>query len=406
MARSELPKGWEWKRLGDLLVEIKSGFACSKKHMVDSGITHLRTNNIGVNGELDLSQLVYLPPELVNSNIYNLRAGDILFNNTNSVELVGKSAIVRGDFPYAFSNHITRLRTRNDIVDPPWLTLSLRSYWLKGVFAKGCRRWIGQAGFNPTMLVEIEIPLPPLEEQRRIVARIEELLSRIEQAKSLRQKSLAETSAIMPSTLHGIFSKAEEDVWEKQPIEELVKDIRTGTTPPSKEEKYYGGDIQWFTPGDLGEDKFLVKSARTITHTAIEEGKAKIFEKGTILFVGIGATLGKVGIAGKDASSNQQITGMLFKDAVVPDFAYYWFRYKHDYIRVLSPAATLPIINQDGLGSLVMEYPSVDEQRRIVAYFDSLQEKVNELQRFQSETKKEMEQITQSILTSAFRGEL
>lgn len=398
MARSELPKAWKIKRLSEVAPVVTETIQPNnwpKKEFNYVSLEHIESHTGRLNG--------FKPTkgEEIKSSKARFTTKHVLYGKLRPY----LNKVFVPDFEGIATSEILTLEPSSELLNRKFLAFYLRSPEFVA-FASANVTGSRMPRVSIREFKAAEIPVPPLEEQRRIVARIEELLSRIERAKSLRQKSLAETSALLPSTLHGVFSKAEEDVWEKQPIEELVKDIRTGTTPPSKEEKYYGGDIQWFTPGDLGEDKFLVKSARTITHTAIEEGKAKIFEKGTILFVGIGATLGKVGIAGKDASSNQQITGMLFKDAVVPDFAYYWFRYKHDYIRVLSPAATLPIINQDGLGSLAMEYPSVDEQRRIVAYFDSLQEKVNELQHLQSATEKEIDQLTQSILSKAFKGEL
>ncbi len=198
-------EGWQRKRLGDLIEDFLTGFACSKKNASGEGIVHLRTNNIGINGELDLSAKVYLPPEIVDTEKYNLRSGDILFNNTNSVELVGKTALVRQDLNYAFSNHITRIRGRSSVIASKWLHFCLRMLWCNGVFAKGCRRWIGQAGYNPTMLLELEIFLPPLEEQHRIVAYLESLQAKVEQLRRLQQETQAELDAATGAILSKAF---------------------------------------------------------------------------------------------------------------------------------------------------------------------------------------------------------
>ena len=93
------PKTWQIKKLGEVILDSKSGFACSKKNEVSSGIVLLRTNHIGLDGNLDLIKLVYLPVELVYNRIYSLHKGDVLFNNTHSVELVGKTAIVKKNLP-------------------------------------------------------------------------------------------------------------------------------------------------------------------------------------------------------------------------------------------------------------------------------------------------------------------
>jgi type I restriction enzyme S subunit len=170
--------------------------------------------------------------------------------------------------------------------------------------------------------------------------------------------------------------------------------MKTGTTPSSKKEEYYGGDMPWFCPGDLGESKLLLQSSRKITQKAIDDRKARVFEGGTVLLVTIGATLGKVGLAPKTVSSNQQITGLLFNNSIVPDYAYWWLRSQYDNLRHTAPAATLPILNQQTLGSMPIAVPPLDEQRHIVAYLDGLQVKVEALRRLQDETQAELDAMT------------
>jgi type I restriction enzyme S subunit len=80
---------------------------------------------------------------------YFLKRGDVLFNNTNSREL-GKTTIVEEDIDVCFSNHITRIRVDQAIVEPKWFALCLHRHWVFGTFEANCKRWIGQAGFNPT----------------------------------------------------------------------------------------------------------------------------------------------------------------------------------------------------------------------------------------------------------------
>lgn len=77
----KLPENWKWVRIKDVAQEIKSGFACSKSNEVEEGIPHLRPHNIGL-GKLELSNIVYLPPEIVDLKTYSLRKGDILLTPT------------------------------------------------------------------------------------------------------------------------------------------------------------------------------------------------------------------------------------------------------------------------------------------------------------------------------------
>jgi type I restriction enzyme S subunit len=202
----ELPEGWETARIGECVIDVSSGFACAKKHAVAEGLPHLRPFNVGMDGKLDLSDTIHIPEDFkAGVERYYLEAGDVLFNNTNSVELVGKSAIVHKPLRCAFSNHITRLRVDRDRLLPEWLVLSLRQLWADGFFAARCRKRIGQAGFNTGMLAEVEIPLPALDEQRRIVEYLDGVQAQVAELKRLQAESAAELERLSGAVLARAF---------------------------------------------------------------------------------------------------------------------------------------------------------------------------------------------------------
>jgi type I restriction enzyme S subunit len=102
---------------------------------------------------------------------YLLRPGDVLFNNTNSVDLIGKTAIFKGEFPKCvYSNHLTRIRVNSNEVIPEWILYLLIRKWRRGVFKAICHRHVHQAGINNRDLLSLKIPLPSLSEQREIVS--------------------------------------------------------------------------------------------------------------------------------------------------------------------------------------------------------------------------------------------
>jgi type I restriction enzyme S subunit len=205
--QGELPRGWDKIRLNDEVIDILSGFSCARKYAVQTGLLHLRPFNIGINGELDLTQQIYVPDDRVSDPVsYYLQKEDILFNNTNSVELVGKSAIVRKPMECAFSNHLTRIRVIDqERLNPQWLLLALRTLWLGGFFAANCNRWIGQAGFAPTKLAELEIPAPLLAEQRRIVTSMERIAEETRAMDALLEHDLRDLDALEQSILAAAF---------------------------------------------------------------------------------------------------------------------------------------------------------------------------------------------------------
>ena len=153
-------------------------------------------------------------------------------------------------------------------------------------------------------------------------------------------------------------------------------------------------------------DKELGKSSRTLSNLAVQDRKARIFQPGTILLVAIGGSIGKVGLTRVECSSNQQITGILFDPEIFPDYGFWWMRRLYDEIRAIAPQATLPIINQQGIGRFYVSYPSLDEQKQVVAYLDDLQARQTQLFNLQAESKKELDALLPSILNRAFKGEL
>ncbi len=248
----------------------------------------------------------------------------------------------------------------------------------------------------------LEIPLPPLAEQRRIVARIEELAAQIAEARSIRHHAAEEAEALAKAALKHLRLSDEATTVSIAGCSTMS----TGTTPPSERSDYYGGALQWFTPGDLGSQMELERSTRTLSDAAVADRRARIFEPGTVLLVAIGASLGKVGLTRKKCSANQQITGIRFDDTVLPEYGYWWLKRISSDLMAAAPQATLPIINQERIGVFEIVVPPLPEQRRIVAELDALQAEVDALKRLQAETAVELNAMLPAILDRAFKGEL
>jgi type I restriction enzyme M protein len=165
---------WPMVKLGEIAMDVKSGFACGTSDDNKEGIPHLRPMNISTDGQLVWEGTKYISKEVfAGKSDYLLEMGDVLFNNTNSKELVGKTCLVVNDLQAGFSNHLTRIRSNPQRMRPALLALFLHYLWRRGSFLELCNKWIGQAGINNTKLVDIEIPIPPIEEQERIVAELE-----------------------------------------------------------------------------------------------------------------------------------------------------------------------------------------------------------------------------------------
>ncbi|OGW82277.1 MAG: hypothetical protein A3G33_11230 [Omnitrophica bacterium RIFCSPLOWO2_12_FULL_44_17] len=298
------------------------------------------------------------------------------------------------------SSHYFLFSINGSLLRPDFLNWFIRTpFFHDQVSAQGSTNY---AAIRPQHVLDYKIPLPSLPEQQRIVARINALAAKIEEARGLRHQATEEVETLMLSALRHL----------RLPRETVVKRISacstmsTGTTPPSERSDYYGGLIQWYTPGDLQYQRQLGVSSRTLSEVAIAERKARMFEPGTVLLVAIGGSLGKVALTHECCSANQQITGIKFSDEVLPEYGFWWMRRLGKDLMAAAPQATLPIINQVRIGAFEISIPTLSEQRQIVEKLDGLQAKVDGLKRLQSETASELDALLPSIIDKAFKGEL
>ncbi|MFR3331124.1 MAG: restriction endonuclease subunit S [Odoribacter splanchnicus] len=180
---SQLGQKYKLTTIGSCAIDIQSGIGAGKEDQASdiNGIIQIRPTNIDKEGLLVYDKNVYVP---IDANMPSLEKGDILFNNTNSQELVGKTAIFTENKPYRFSNHITRIRVNKNKILPEYLWLILNLYQRKSIFYSICTNWNNQSGVGNELLKSIKIPLPILEKQQEIV----ELYSHVQEAKLAKDK--------------------------------------------------------------------------------------------------------------------------------------------------------------------------------------------------------------------------
>jgi restriction endonuclease S subunit len=187
--------------IGDISVEIASGIACALSQVVADGVLHLRPFSVTEDGRLVTSDAPRIPHSVVPLNKMRFEVGDILFNNTNSVELVGKSAVVSTGLEASFSNHMTRVRIDRRRAEPGYVQAFLRYLYGRRFFQDRATRWVSQAAFGNSQLKALEVPLPPLNEQRRIVG----LLDRAAQIRRHADAARAKARAIIPALFLDTF---------------------------------------------------------------------------------------------------------------------------------------------------------------------------------------------------------
>ena len=211
--------GEEWRemRLREVTKDVKSGFALSKqkrrKINVNNGFPQLRPYNIANWNKINFDELTYIPKSMAGIEEYFIKNDDVLFNNTNSIELVGRAAVYRGlNRNYTYSNHITRIRVKKQIITSDFFSWYLNYLWNKGFFYLKATKWIGQAGISNKKFLSTKIPLPfrnskpDIEKQKEIANYLDNIYEKIKTLKEKNQNQIAQLEKMKESILDEVFN--------------------------------------------------------------------------------------------------------------------------------------------------------------------------------------------------------
>ncbi|MBN1208669.1 MAG: restriction endonuclease subunit S [Myxococcaceae bacterium] len=173
----EIPQTWQWVRLDQLAYRVEYG--TSSKPLDDSrGIPLLRMNNLQ-GGQIVFNPLRYISRETEDIDALMLEPGDILFNRTNSYELVGKTAVFLGQpHTYTFASYLIRASVLTGLDSARFLNLYFCTPAFRATqLEPGIVQQNGQANFNGSKLRSVWVPVPPLAEQKRIVAKVDQFMA-------------------------------------------------------------------------------------------------------------------------------------------------------------------------------------------------------------------------------------
>lgn len=193
-------KGWDIKKIKDISLSVNYG---TSSPSTDEGkYKYLRMNNITSKGTIDLSSIKYINVPLEDLEKYVVRKGDILFNRTNSKELVGKSALYSFEEDMIIAGYIIRLRVIDSIVLPIFLSSYMNTPCAKEYFRSIAKGAVNQSNINSKQLLSTSVYIPPLSLQQQFASKIEA----IEKQKVLIKKSIKETEDLFNSRMDYYFN--------------------------------------------------------------------------------------------------------------------------------------------------------------------------------------------------------
>lgn len=397
-----LPQGWAWATVGEVATEVRSGFASGKHNPSGDGIPHLRPMNVSRGGEVDLTKVKYVSQDV---DERRLCRGDILFNNTNSPALVGKTALFTLDGEFAFSNHMTRVRTSEMV--PGFISYQLHHVWMSGRQSPFINNHVNQASISARVLAsQIQIAVAPVSEQRRIVDRIGEIFARLHAAET-RLKSLLEKlnhlrSAILADAFH--TTGALPNGWQWAKLAQVcnkpqygwtTKSAQTDGLPYLRTTDISSGSIDWASVPSC------VKQPTNIERFLLNDGDIVVSRAGS---VGISHML-------RDpprAVFASYLIRLRVNKNLIPKYLAFYLK-SPAYWKAISEnkiGIAIPNVNAKKLADIPIPVPSRLEQQATIARVESEFLHLDAIEDSVENGLKQVVTLRQSVLAEAFAGRL
>lgn len=229
-----MKKGWETKRLGDV---AETQYGLSEAMNEDGkGYRIFRMGEVQDGRLHDTGRMKFANITKGEFEKYKLYSGDVLFNRTNSFELVGKTGLFDLAGDYCFASYLVRVKPNRTKILPGYLNYFMNSARFQTSVKQKASKSINQANINATILSDELIEFPEkLSEQKRIVGILDEAFGGITAAKENAEKNLANARALFESELNAVFTRGSR-AWARAPIGECIRFIDYRGKTPTKTE--------------------------------------------------------------------------------------------------------------------------------------------------------------------------
>ena len=372
---------WEQRKLKDLADKVSVGIATSSSQYFsnrEQGIPFIKNQNIKGNW-IDDKNLEYISKEFDKANsTKRIKEGDILTVRTG---YPGLSAVVPKELDGAqtFTTLITRLK--KGIAIPEFVSIFINSdagmKQILGMEAGGA-----QKNVNAGILQNLSIPLPSLVEQKKISKFVIELDKTI----ALHQRKLSLFNQLKETYLKRMFPQNEENMpvlrfadfsepWEQRKLGE-ISDIVGGGTPSTSTDYYWNGNIDWYSPAEIGNQIFVNDSQKKITEAGLQKSSAKILPIGAVLFTSR-AGIGNTAILAKEGATNQGFQSIIPHENELD--SYFIYSRTHElkrYGELNGAGSTFIEVSGKQMAKMPILMPRIEEQIHIGIFFRKLDDTI------------------------------
>ena len=399
--KTTLPAGWRWVKLGEHTTKIGSGITPLGGHAtyLSSGIPLIRSQNVLMN-DFSYEGLVYISPEQ-DSQMEKSRVlpGDVLLNITGAS--IGRVSVAPSEIcPANVNQHVNIIRCDHTIW-PKFLSFFISNPdFQKTIFDK-------QAGATRQALTKeqvenFEIPLPPLAEQQRIAAQLNEQMAAIAQARQAAEEQLRAARALPSVYLRDVVKN---HVWKSVNLSFLCTIVRGSSPRPKGDPRYYGSDVPRLMVEDVTRDGMYVTPK--VDFLTIEGSKlSRPMKKGDVVMVVSGAP-GLPGILAVDACIHDGFVGFrdLQTDKILQEFLYFALQYYRSENDKEATGAIFRNLTTDQVGKFKIPIPEIAVQKEIIL---QLEDKLESSKKLMSSLKAQLAEINRlpsALLRRAFAGE-
>ncbi|MBS0960889.1 restriction endonuclease subunit S [Acetobacter thailandicus] len=409
---SDFPQGWAGISFAEATDKIGSGATPKGGHSAYqvSGIPLIRSQNVHFKGFADAGLVFLSDAQAEKLNGVIVRTNDVLLNITGAS--IGRVTVAPERMDGARVNqHVMIIRPKSSI-EPAFIAGFLSSPPMQQ-FIVAENYGVTRQALTKTMIEEIELPLPPLPEQRRIVAKIDSLTGKSRRARDHLDHIPRLVEKYRHAVLASAFSEGERAAWKNGKLEEFITDALIGLVRGKSEQSDVSG-VPYIRMNHYDLNGHWNDNKLTFVEATPQEIERYELRRGDVLFNTRNSVelVGKVALwqDGRDRHVyNNNILRLRFNEKVVPRFATLWMMSEpfRAYLQTQKSATTsVCAIYQRSIMAAPFPLPSVAEQKAVVTKIDSAFAWIDRLTADATNARKLIDHLDQSVLAKAFTGEL
>lgn len=360
---TEIPEGWAEYQIGDLIKDISDGGTPPRNNesYFEGDIPWVVIEDIEFNIFDTKEHLAEEGLKKCSSKLWPVNS--VILSTGASIGEVGLAKV-----PLATKQGITGMIVKEELVNPEYL-----ARWFQANKATLQRYAQGSSikEIRAPILCKRKIILPPREIQDKIVDIINSNAGAVEET----DKIIKESERIKKGLMQKLLSKNPNKLRECK-LKDVVQKFRSGGTPRTKEKNYWNGNISWITGADFLDGK-LGKIRRHITSEAVKNSATNVIKKGDLLLV-TRTGVGKMAIAPFNVAISQDITGVIFKKDIIPEYGYWFLKANISKIQTLNQGTSINGIIRNDLENSIIVVPSHDEQLKIIDIMNNVDQRIED----------------------------